>query len=155
MPGGVGLRCGAPAGRAELSRERDHLHDLDLVHAQGILEAESGEVPVHQTQLELRIWQGTGGGDPEGRRASTRAGGREPRAGGIELAIEVAECQLVGRIPGRKRTRLAAEQQPGGEETQNMPRESHSVPYGRLANSVASFSRCCGVRRAAVLSNAC
>ena len=57
MPTGATLRttAGNPAGATELSRNRHHLHQLQLGHADRVHRGQAGQRVVHPSELQLRI----------------------------------------------------------------------------------------------------
>jgi hypothetical protein len=89
---------------------------LDLVHAQRVLQSEARQTPVHQAQLDLRIWQRPSGSEPVGRGLGTGARRIETWAPSLELPVNVTERQERTRILASHWMRHAVEQEPGGEE---------------------------------------
>jgi len=87
----VGFRAG----------DRHHLHDLDLVHAERILQPQAGEIPVHQAELELWIGEGAGRLDAGLCGKGHLTGRFEAWAPGLESPEDLSEGQARWRAVRR------------------------------------------------------
>ncbi len=88
LSSGRGCPCPLhPGGQAKLPGHRNHLHELDLVHAQGIGEAEAGQLAVHQAKLELGVGRSARRGNALCGRPRSGEGSRHAGGSGFQRGV--------------------------------------------------------------------
>ena len=136
----VGPRLRDLACKSEFpsARNRKHLSQLNLIHAEGNLKPEAGEFPVHCCYLDPGIGEALGARDAGRRRQGRCPHGTNGGAGTVHRAIEGADSQGV---------RYA--RRPRGYGLTGHRRRHRCRPRGaRSAGAGASATlRCAGVAR--------